>query len=159
MLSHPVMSNSMWPRGLQPTRLLCPWNSPGKNTGVDCHFLLQGIFLTQGSNLCLLRLLHWQVDSLPSNHLGNPLLPDQGSTPHLCIGRWSINHSTTREILQYPHFYPNKNSPVPQGSILPRWVLLWPKLSFSLELLQIDIFKNNFYWRKIEKVSENKQYI
>jgi len=30
--------------GLQPTRLLCPWNFPGKNTGVGCHFLLQGIF-------------------------------------------------------------------------------------------------------------------
>ena len=35
------------------TRLLCPWNSPGKNTGVGCHFLLQGIFPTQGSNLGL----------------------------------------------------------------------------------------------------------
>ena len=34
--------------------ILCPWDSPGKNTGVGCHFLLQGIFLTQGSNLCLL---------------------------------------------------------------------------------------------------------
>ena len=32
------------------TRLLCPWDSPGKNTGVGCHFLLQGIFPTQGSN-------------------------------------------------------------------------------------------------------------
>ena len=36
-----------------PARLLCPWDSPGKNTGVGCHALLQGIFLTQGSNLCL----------------------------------------------------------------------------------------------------------
>ena len=35
-------------------RLLCPWNSPGKNTGVGCNFLLQGIFLTQGKNLGLL---------------------------------------------------------------------------------------------------------
>ena len=34
--------------GLQPTRLLCPWDSPGKNTGVGCHALLQGIFPTQG---------------------------------------------------------------------------------------------------------------
>ena len=42
-----VMSNSLWHRGLEPTRLLCPWNSPGKNTGVGCHSLLQGIFLTQ----------------------------------------------------------------------------------------------------------------
>ena len=37
--------------GLKPGRLLCPWDSPGKNTGVGCHFLFQGIFLTQGSNL------------------------------------------------------------------------------------------------------------
>ena len=39
---------------LQPTRLLCPWDSPGKNTGVGCHALLQGIFPTQGSNPALL---------------------------------------------------------------------------------------------------------
>ena len=56
--------------------LLCPWDSPGKNTRVGFHFLLQGIFSTQGSNLCLLHLLHWQVGCLPlvppgkpSNHL------------------------------------------------------------------------------------------
>ena len=42
-------------------RLLCPWKFPGKNTGVGCHFLLQGIFPTQGLNLCL---LYWQSDSL-----------------------------------------------------------------------------------------------
>ena len=44
-VSQSVVSNSLWPHRLQPTRLLCPWNSPGKNTGVGCHFLLQGIFL------------------------------------------------------------------------------------------------------------------
>ena len=38
-----------------PTRLFCPWESPGKNTGVGCHSLLQGIFLTQGLNPGLLR--------------------------------------------------------------------------------------------------------
>ena len=36
-----VVSNSVQPHGLQPTRLLHPWDSPGKNTGVGCHFLLQ----------------------------------------------------------------------------------------------------------------------
>ena len=46
-------------------------DSPGKNTGVDCHFLLQGIFPTQGSNLLLLGLLHWQ-DSLPRSQPGKP---------------------------------------------------------------------------------------
>ena len=49
----------------KPTSLLCPWNSPGKNIVVGCHFLLQGIFLTQGLNLCLLCLLHGQAGSLP----------------------------------------------------------------------------------------------
>ena len=35
------MSDSWQPNGLQPTRLLCPWDFPGKSTGVGCHFLLQ----------------------------------------------------------------------------------------------------------------------
>ena len=41
--SHSVVSNSSWPHGLQPTRLLCPWDFPGKSTGVGCHCLLQWI--------------------------------------------------------------------------------------------------------------------
>ena len=44
---------------------LCPSDSPGKNTGVGCRAYLQGIFPTQGSNPCLIRLLHWQEGSLP----------------------------------------------------------------------------------------------
>ena len=51
------------------SRLLCPWNSPGKSTGVSCHFPLQGFFPTQGLNP---HLLHWQADSLPLWHLGSP---------------------------------------------------------------------------------------
>ena len=56
----------------RPASLLCPWDSLGKNTGVGCHALLQGIFLTQGSNLPLLRLLHWQGGSLPLEPPGKP---------------------------------------------------------------------------------------
>ena len=56
------MSDSLWQHRLYSARSLCPWDSPGKNTGVDCHFLLQWIFLTQGSNPSLLGLLHWLVD-------------------------------------------------------------------------------------------------
>ena len=66
---------------MTPARLLCPWNFAGKNTGMRCHFLLQRIFLgslflglARGSNLCLLCLLHWQVDSLPLHHLGSPII-------------------------------------------------------------------------------------
>ena len=46
----------LWPHGVWAARLLCPWDFPGKNTGVSCHFcfLLQGIFLTQGLKLHLL---------------------------------------------------------------------------------------------------------
>ena len=47
------------------------WLTPRKNTGVSCHFLLQGMFPAQGSNLCLMQLLHWQMDSLPLSHLGS----------------------------------------------------------------------------------------
>ena len=49
MLSDSFVSN-LWPHGLQPTRLLCPWGSSSKNTEVGCHALLQGIFPTQRSN-------------------------------------------------------------------------------------------------------------
>ena len=51
-----VMFHSVQSHGLQPTRLFCPWDSPGRNTGVGCHALLQGIFPTQWSNLHLLSL-------------------------------------------------------------------------------------------------------
>ena len=57
-----------WLHGLQPANLLCPWNFPGKNTIVGCHFLLQGVFPIQAWNSYLLCLLHWQADSLPVNH-------------------------------------------------------------------------------------------
>ena len=66
-----VMSNSVWPYGLQPAMLLRPWDSPGKNTGVGCHALLQGIFMTQGLNKHLFK-----------------------ST---CIGRRVLYHSATWE--------------------------------------------------------------
>ena len=60
-----VVSDSLRSHGLQPARLLCPWDSPGKNTEVACHALLQGVFPTQGLNpgllhcrLILYRLSH-----------------------------------------------------------------------------------------------------
>ena len=61
------------PRGLYPARLLCPWDSPGQNTGVGSHSLLQGIFPTQGLNPHLLRcrqILHHL------SHQGSPTCPE-----------------------------------------------------------------------------------
>ena len=71
--SHSVLSNSLRPHGLQAARLLCLWNSPGKNTGVSCHVLLQGIFPTQGSNTCL---LHCRQILYHLSHEGSLLLRD-----------------------------------------------------------------------------------
>ena len=66
---------TLQPCGLCPASLLSPWNSTGKNTGVGCHFLLQGIFPIQGLKL------RWQADSLPLCHMGSP------------DGRWGISNS------------------------------------------------------------------
>ena len=74
VLSCSVVPSSLRPHGLHSARLLCPWAFPGKNTGVDCHFLLSGIFLTAGSNSSFLCLLHWKADSLPLSHLLKPQL-------------------------------------------------------------------------------------
>ena len=67
--SHSVVSDSSRPHGLQPTRLLHPWDFPGKNTGVGCHFLLQEIFPTQGLNL---GLLHCRQTFYHLSHQGSP---------------------------------------------------------------------------------------
>ena len=53
-VSHSVVPDSLWHHGLQPTRLLCPWDFPDKSTEMASHFLLQGIFPTLGSNPGLL---------------------------------------------------------------------------------------------------------
>ena len=68
-------------------RLLCSWDSLGKNTGVGCHALLQGIFLTQGRNPCLLCLLHWQMGSLPLAQLG--IFIGFTNIPRKAINTWN----------------------------------------------------------------------
>ena len=78
------MSGSLRPHGLQAARLLCPWHFSGKNTGMGCHFLLHGIFQTQGSNLRL-RHFRWSpashTDSSPLSQLGTAQMILQGATP------------------------------------------------------------------------------
>ena len=63
----------------------------GKNPGVGCHFLLQGIFPTQRSNPVLLCLLLWQVESLPLNHLRNQVA-NQGEFHMGYSPLWGIFH-------------------------------------------------------------------
>ena len=64
-----VMSDSLWPHGLWPARLLCPWNSPGKNTGMGCHSLLQRSFSTQRLSPAL---LHCRKILYHLNYQGSP---------------------------------------------------------------------------------------
>ena len=110
-------------------RLLYPWNSPGKNTGVGCHSLFQGIFLTQGSSSCLLCLLHWQAASLPLAPAGKPkntgegchfllrkIFQSQGSNPYLLHSQEDslpLSHQGSPQLLGlfvdcFPHY--NKSS-------------------------------------------------
>ena len=67
-----VVSDSLRPHGLQITRFHCPWDSPGKNIGVACHFLLQGNLPDQGLNLgllcCRLILYHLSHHGSQTNH-------------------------------------------------------------------------------------------
>ena len=65
--AHSVIFKSLQPHRLQPAKFLCPWDSSGKNTGMDCHFLFRGFFLTQESNLCL---LHHRQILYPLSHWG-----------------------------------------------------------------------------------------
>ena len=75
--NHSVMSDSLQLHGLQSSRLLCPWNSPGKKPRVGCHSLLQGIFLTQGLNP---GLLHCQQILYHLSHQGKRLVTNRDST-------------------------------------------------------------------------------
>ena len=70
----------------------CPWDFPGKNTGVGCHSLLQGIFLDQGLNP---HLLHWQAGSLSLSHQGSlsdslACLLSHFSYVRLCVALWTV---------------------------------------------------------------------
>ena len=127
MLSHSVVSDSLWPRGLWPTRRLCPWDSLGKNTGMGCPALLQGIFLTQGSNLHLFCLLHWQVGSLP---LVLPGIPPTHIHTMLCP---SISFSVFDNYKQY--FYTFINIIINYNIIII--------IIFNTNIINI-IFNNNY---------------
>ena len=81
-----VVSYSLRPHELQPARLLCPWNSPGQDTGVGSHSLLQGIFPTQGLNPChphwrqILYHLSHRSDQISRSVVSDSLRPHE--SPH-----------------------------------------------------------------------------
>ena len=103
------MSSSLLPHGLLPARFLQPWDSPGKNTRAGCHFLLQGIFQTQGSNLHLLHLLLLLLSHFNRVQLCHRRQPTRLSHPwdspgktigvgcHFLLQRQILHHCTTWE--------------------------------------------------------------
>ena len=113
ILSAQLFSHAWFFVTLWPTRLLCPWDFPGKTTGVGCHFLLQGIFLTHGLNPHLLCLLHWQVDSLLLSHLGSLSLSWSESE-----SRSAMSNSLRPHGLYSPWNSPGQNTGVGSLSFL-----------------------------------------
>ena len=90
------MSESLRTYGPWPTTFLCPWDSPGKNTGVGCYILLQGLFPSQGRNLLLLCLLHLQASSLP---LAPPEKPNNDVTVFSnCMNGEPVGPEETRVV-------------------------------------------------------------
>ena len=100
------------PMTLSSTRLLCPWDSPGKDIGVGSHALLQGIFPTQGSNPRLPCLLHWQAGSLP------PAPPQKPHFLHTCLKKkirsrqLGFKASSFQNSSLLPHFPTNESKPI-----------------------------------------------
>ena len=113
---------------------------PGKNTGVGCHFLLQGIFLTQGSKPRLLHLLHWQEDSLQLHHLESWICDSshpnfflflflKSHQPNPCLPNWILECSLekpngSRESLLYVAIWSFKSKSLVYQLITPPWSLL-----------------------------------
>ena len=121
VLSHSVVSDPLWPHGLKPTRLLCPWNPPGNNAGIGCQALLQGIFPTEGSNPglshCMWILYHLVTRLLyPQNFTGRNtevgshslfqgIFPTERSNPGLLHCRqipYHLRHEGNPWSLQLP---------------------------------------------------------
>ena len=149
------MSNTLQPHELEPARILSPWNSPGKNTGVGCHALLQEIFPTQGLNMCLMSpalaggffttSAMWEAQACVR---GQQLCTSwhhrarQWSLPSpdtLClktikgIGAGKMMNSGN----SIPHFYS-----IPQGPTAVGWMAFFP---VALLYLIVDIYCTNAY--------------
>ena len=101
---------------------------------MSCHCLLQGIFLTQESNPCLLSLLHWQVESLPLSHLGRlaiKCLTENSSKPQqksMLMEKWTISVSLKsyqvtlqdKPVLEFNYCCGEGNGNPLQGSCLEK---------------------------------------
>ena len=102
MLTHSVLSNSLWPHG--PWPILCPWDFSGKNIEVDCHFLFPGIFPTNPMDWGAWWVTVHGVAKIQTwlSHFTSLHFPTQGSNPRLhisCTGKWILYHWATCKVL------------------------------------------------------------
>ena len=102
------------PMDLQPTRLLCPWGCSGRNSGVGCHFLLQGIFPTQGSNLGLLSLPALAGGFFTASAKGYVILMkvEKKSDRQLHTTATAVNSVVSDSVRLHPWDSPGKNTGV-----------------------------------------------
>ena len=165
VLSHSVLFNSLGPQGLQPSRLLCPWDFPGKNTGVGCQALLQGIFPTQGSNPGLLhcKWILYQLSYQGSPDIGISSVQSL-SRVWLFVTPWTEAHQASLSIT---------NSRSPPKPISIESVMPWNHLILSCPLLllptippSIRVFSNEStlhirwpkYWSFSFKISPSIEH-
>ena len=94
LVTKSCLTDSLRPHGLFPTRLLCPWDFPGKHPGGGCHFLFLGILPNQGWNSCL---LYWH-GSVQVSLVAQlcPTLYDPGIAAHQA----SLSIINSRSLLQ-----------------------------------------------------------
>jgi len=152
VLSHLRHFQHFPPYGLEPTRFVCPWDCPGKTTGKGCPALLQGIFPIQGSNPCLLRLLHWQMGSLPLLPPGKPFSMMVFVQTHLCLTLRP--HGLQHTGLPVYHQLPEFTQTLSTESVMPsnHLILCHPLLFLPSILPSIKVFSNesalNIRWPK-----------
>ena len=144
-VSRLLMSHPLRPQGLQPARLLCPWNSPGKDTKEGGHSLIKGIFLTQGLNLGVLHcrqiLYHLSCQGSPSIHLLSIYLSIiyqfiYHPSVYLSI---SVNHLYTYNHLS-SIYIPNLEKETATHSAVLAWRIPWtqePSKSQSIGLQRV----------------------
>ena len=124
-----VMSNSLPPHGLQPSRLLCARDFAGRNSGVGSHSLFQGIFLTQGWNLILLYFLHCRQILYPwaSREALIIYAPDQNSSGKMGHTQLEILVSSVRcwSLPPLPNYYTLRGNVLLATVDYPSTSLLW----------------------------------
>ena len=161
------MPDSLRPYGSVAHQAPCPRDSPGKNTGVDCRAILQGIFLTQEQNLCPLCLLHWQANSLPLAPPGEPCSLCS-SVAHPCLTLCDPNRLQHArfpvhcQLLELAQTHVHRVSDAIQPSLLCCTLLLLPSIFPNIRVFckeSVLHIRWPKYWSFIFSISPSNEYL